>query len=305
MEIGTQIIQKNNLEKLCLSLSQINIRYIELGPEVLASLSLEQVTKLSRLFRKQGIRVYSVHAPYGDKADLCALEERKRKKAIVSHKKIMNMMREFNSSILVVHPGDKTEKENVHHRLNLLYNSLEELILCAKENKIILAVENMPPGFPGDSAQELKRMLEEINSPYVGICFDTGHSHIGGALREDFKTLQPYIVTFHIHDNDGVRDLHLQPPYGTIPWEGFVRELTSTSSQNPLIMECFPWGKVDFEWVKREIELLFGGKLIKNVLSPHGYIRCPSCGHFFFEDNGNTVCYCSFKGSSNSYIMDP
>lgn len=303
MEIGTQIPHRHNFDKLCFSLREANMKHVELGPELATSLSLKEAVHLTQLLEKQGISVYSIHAPYGEKADLSAEDEKKRKKSIESHKKLIKNMPELQSSILVIHPGDKTDTEKIDLRTKLFCKSLEELLIFASEHKIKLALENMPPGFVGNNAQELKNILEKMNSSQIGICFDTGHAHIGGRFNEDFKTLQPYIVTFHVHDNDGLRDLHLQPPYGTILWDSFVEELQNMSFQNPVIMECFPWGKIEFEWAKREIEFLFNGKLIKNTSSPAGYIRCASCGHFLFEENGKSVCYCSFQGSANSFIF--
>ncbi len=298
MEIGTQVPQMNNLEEFCISLSKIGIRYIELGPDVLPSLSSKKMKKLSRILKDQKIKVYSVHAPFGNKADLSLPEEKKRKKAIFIHKEIIDKMSFFGSNILVIHPGEEVKEKDIKNRLNLLCHSLNELLSYAESNKITLALENLPPGSVGDSAEELKGIICRFNSPYLKICFDTGHSHMGGKLKEDFEIIQHQIVTFHIHDNDGVRDLHLQPPYGTIPWKDFINWVKCLSFQNPLIMECFPWGNTEFKWVKKEIELLFEGKVIKDVSSvgktiSSGYIRCPVCGHFFFEEKGRPICYCN------------
>jgi len=278
-----------------LYLSRVDIRYVELGPDILPSLSPKDTASLSQLLKDRGITVYSVHAPYGEKADLSSCEENKREKAISSHKEIIRKMQEFECKILVIHPGEKTEKKKAQSRLSIFYKSLEEILPLALESKITLAIENMPPGFVGSSAEELRHTIEEFSSPHLRVCFDTGHSHIGGALENDFDTLQHLIITFHIHDNDGLRDLHLQPPYGTIPWKDFVVQMKHSSFSNPIIMECFPWGRVEFEWAKKEIELLFQGKLIQSTSVPSGYVRCPSCGHFFFEEEGKPICYCSFK----------
>jgi len=295
MQIGTHLPQQEKLEEFCSVLAEAEITYIELGPKLLPSLSRREATKFARFLKNQGITVFSVHAPYGDNADISCLEENKRKKALSSHKKIIQKMELFEKSILVIHPGEKVEKEKANQRLHLLRCSLEELLYATQENKIRLALENMPPGFVGDCAKELRQIIKEFNYPNLGICFDTGHSHIGGKLKEDFEILKNNIFTFHIHDNDGLRDLHLQPPYGTIPWENFTRWVEKLSFPHPLILECFPWGQVEFTWVKKEIELLFQGKIIENTCSPPGYVRCPCCGHFFFNQEGKAVCYCSFK----------
>jgi len=41
-------------------------------------------------------------------------------------------------------------------------------------------------------------------------------------LTQWLAFLKEHIFNFHIHDNDGTRDMHLQPPYGSIDWEEFI-----------------------------------------------------------------------------------
>lgn len=297
MQIGTQIPEKENFEELCCILSRINIRDIELGPDILPSFSPRKVGKLSEFLRDERMKVYSVHAPFGNKFDLSLPEEMKRKKAILANQKVIDKMNIVGGKILVIHPGERLEGKDIENRLYLTRKSIAELLSCAEDNGIVLALENMPPGFVGNKAENLKELIQEFNSPFLKVCLDTGHSHIGGTLNADFDTLREHIVTFHIHDNDGRRDLHLQPPYGSIAWEDFIRRINRLSFFNPLIMESFPWGNTDFAWVHKEINLLFQGKLLEASCPDKGisagHIRCPVCKHFFFEEEGNVVCYCS------------
>lgn len=296
MQIGTQVPEPDieKVKKFCVNLHKINIHHIELGPEISSTFSFKQATSLSRFLAEHGIKVYSVHAPFGEEADLSCPREEKRKKAIISHKQTIEKMQDSESPILVVHPGEKVEEKNLECRIHLFHKSLEELLFFAEKNNVILALENMVPGFVGGSSRQLRQTIKQFDSPYLGICFDTGHSYIGGMLKQDFDSLKNWIVTFHVHDNDGLRDLHLQPPYGTIPWQGFISWVENLAFQHPLILESFPWGKVEFEWVKKEIELLFEGKIYQNPSLP-GPIRCASCGHFLFKENEEPVCYCSTK----------
>ncbi len=297
MQIGTQIPQTDMLRLLCELLFQAGIRFIELGHEILPTRSGKEVKKFSSYARARGIKIYSVHAPYGKTNDLSTPEEEKRRQTLLLYKETLDKMTTIESNIMIIHPGEKAAKGELETQLKIFRQSLEKLLVIAEEKKITLAIENMPPSYPGNKAKDLRNIVTEFDSPYLGICFDTGHSHLGGKLIQDIETIKGFIVTFHINDNDGIRDIHLQPPYGTINWEAFILAIQGLDYQGPLIMECFPWGGADPRWAKKEVTWLFEGKVCQVKFSPSGYVRCLKCKHFFFEKKGEPLCYCSFKKS--------
>jgi len=47
---------------------------------------------------------------------------------------------------------------------------------------------------------------------------DLGHAHINGNLEESLQALSRHMAAMHVHDNDGVKDLHKPPYTGTIRW---------------------------------------------------------------------------------------
>ncbi|MDR2861323.1 MAG: sugar phosphate isomerase/epimerase [Syntrophobacterales bacterium] len=67
----------------------------------------------------------------------------------------------------------------------------------------------------------LRRLMEGVNSPMIGFCFDTGHYNIfsRSSLEVWIETMAPYLKQLHIHDNGGKHDQHLPPGEGTFPFE--------------------------------------------------------------------------------------
>jgi len=67
----------------------------------------------------------------------------------------------------------------------------------------------------------LQRLIEGINSPLIGFCFDTGHYNIfsRSPLESWMETMAPYLKQLHIHDNWGETDQHLPPGEGSFPFE--------------------------------------------------------------------------------------
>ena len=88
----------------------------------------------------------------------------------------------------------------------------------AEECSILLGVENMPyfSILCARTAEEVERILNEVDSPYLGFTFDVGHANITGNV-EQFLSLKEYITTVHLHDNAGDQDTHLALGEGTLP----------------------------------------------------------------------------------------
>ncbi len=114
---------------------------------------------------------------------------------------------------------------------------IESLAPMAKELEIAMCIENSCK----DSCCDVEKLLmyidcmnERYNAEILGFCFNTGHAKLSGIDFEDMITkLGNRLKVFHIHDNDGNRNLH-QIPFtlagdgqNVLPtdWEGFIRGL--------------------------------------------------------------------------------
>ena len=75
----------------------------------------------------------------------------------------------------------------------------------AKESSIVLAVENLPPGYLGHTPEQILELLEGTDRESIGVCFDSGHANLSGHFSEFADALMPHAITTHIHDNDGTR----------------------------------------------------------------------------------------------------
>ena len=75
-------------------------------------------------------------------------------------------------------------------------------------------------------------MVREIGSERLGICLDTGHTHVNGedpaqAVRE----LKDIPLHIHIDDNNGDSDAHMIPGAGSIDYAPFVSALRDIGYQ--------------------------------------------------------------------------
>ena len=95
----------------------------------------------------------------------------------------------------------------------------------------------------------IDRINERYGSEVLGFCFDTGHANLIGLDFEDFITKLDYrLKVLHIHDNDGLADLH-QIPFtftktreniSSTDWDGFIRGLRNIKYDKELSFETAP-----------------------------------------------------------------
>jgi len=137
---------------------------------------------------------------------------------------------------------------------------IESLAPTAKELGITICIENLYTGQgehivegPCCNAVKAAKRIDEINEKYsaevLGFCLDTGHANLVGLdFEKCILTLGPRLKVLHIHDNDGVRDLH-QIPFvytrsrenvSSTDWKGFVSGLRRIGFDGVLSFETAP-----------------------------------------------------------------
>ena len=98
-------------------------------------------------------------------------------------------------------------------RLARNVTALRKLTDRAKGTSVRLCIENLRPTCDFTSADDLLRVIDEVGSPILGICLDTGHLNISGASsqREFILRAADRLWALHIADNDTTSDQHLMP----------------------------------------------------------------------------------------------
>ena len=137
---------------------------------------------------------------------------------------------------------------------------IDSIAPMAKEMGITVCMENLYDGIGNHIVEgpccDVKKAIQRIdyfNEKYgaevLGFCFDTGHANIVGIDFESFITaLGSRLKVLHIHDNDGVSDLH-QIPFtftrtrentASTDWDGFIRGLRAIKFNGVLNFETAP-----------------------------------------------------------------
>ena len=83
----------------------------------------------------------------------------------------------------------------------------------------------------------LDYVMDNIDNDNVGVCFDSGHCHAHFNDELDFEKFKNRIFAVHLHDNDGLDDLHLLPFDGTIDWEHTIKRLKESNYEGSITLE--------------------------------------------------------------------
>lgn len=139
----------------------------------------------------------------------------------------------LGASWAVFHPTDISMNgtETYEEVLDTNLNFYRRLLPVIEETGIGIALENgcyVKEGFNRffTVAEELAQLVDALDHPLIGACWDTGHAHVQKVDQAAaISVLGNRLKTTHIHDNDGSYDHHLLPYQGTINWDELVGAL--------------------------------------------------------------------------------
>jgi|GEM_PF-601254 len=111
----------------------------------------------------------------------------------------------------------------------------KEYIKKFEEAKITAMLENVLETSP----EFIQRIVEEVNSPYLQTCLDTGHAIVNSPLSpeewtEGFKNSLRHM---HLHNNDGKNDLHTPFPDGIADFCNMLNEVKKLEQDVNIVFE--------------------------------------------------------------------
>lgn len=230
-------------EATATQLAAQGVRAIETSPEFFLNADDRRIREVARVFRDNGIRLRSVHAPFGNEHNLSSPNSAIRASAVDEHARLLRQCAAAEIYCVVFHAGTDETKDRPRDAAAWAIESLSALVAVAKETGARIALENLLPGYPGCAADELLDIVAAVDSTLLGVCFDSGHAHVAGAMAATLERVKDRVITFHLHDNDGKGDLHYQPPFGTIDWESFVKVFRTMGFGDAVTVEAAPWAK--------------------------------------------------------------
>jgi len=209
----------------------------EIVDEGAQKLNEENLEKFRDILSTTDLEI-SVHAPFSD-MNLASVNDGIWRETLRQMSESLEMSCRIGAEVVVAHPGHYSPlglqlPEVVWERC---VSSFRELSKKAEDLGIKLCVENMTSAFMMlcKHPEEIKELLDEIESESLSFVLDVGHAHTNGNLFEFLKIER--IEHMHVHDNHGKEDEHLAVGEGSIDWRRFAEELKKRDYRKALVFE--------------------------------------------------------------------
>lgn len=214
----------------------------------------QHVVEIANWFKSTGKTLNSVHAPmFSDyewgrngnpPLNIASPDRSHRIEAMDEIKRAIEVAEHIPFRFLIQHIGTGGEEFD-EKKLDAAMTSVEHLKAFAKPLGVTILLENIP-----NELSTPEKLVEFINLTHfedVGFCFDIGHAHMMGGVKQAFELMKKNIRSTHLHDNNKDRDAHLWPGDGAINWGEAVQLLGSAPHVPPLLMEIEGDGKTNIE----------------------------------------------------------
>ncbi|MBQ8797613.1 MAG: sugar phosphate isomerase/epimerase [Oscillospiraceae bacterium] len=167
--------------------------------------------------------------------------------------KMLAICQMMECPILVVHPMIIRNRQQ-EFQLNM--EMYRKLMPAARRYGVMICLENMHGPQNGhkvsracSNMDDVCRYIDTLNGEagetLFGFCYDVGHGNLtSNDIYEDIKQLGHRLTALHIHDNDGLKDLHMIPYICRLTkkdlntdWEGFLQALKEIGYRGALNLE--------------------------------------------------------------------
>lgn len=178
------------------------------------------VRGIAAYMKSAGMKTHSIHSPFDIRFD-----QPEDKKAYADYRmqqwsKTLEYCAELESGIMVIHAMNARYPFHVGEE-NQVHDFLGELCVRGKKLGVSVALENIVSNV---KAGEIHCTLENQAKLYgdledLRFCLDIGHVALTNAqMKPEIDVVADRLVSFHVNNNDGKRDLHLTPDIGEINW---------------------------------------------------------------------------------------
>ncbi|MCL2157300.1 MAG: sugar phosphate isomerase/epimerase [Methanobrevibacter sp.] len=170
---------------------------------------------------------YTLHSPMVD-MNLASLNKNVQKLSIAEVKKSIDLARELNSEIVVVHPGRVPFLSKPFFK-ETIASSRESIKICRDygiDLGVIVAIENMPnvDGFLYQDIFELNKLLNELE---MNMTLDVAHAYTAGFMENELYF--DSVKHIHLSDNNHKFDDHLSLGEGSIDFKAVIDIFTKNN----------------------------------------------------------------------------
>ena len=195
---------------------------------------------IAKWLKDNHLKVHSAHGPFRHYENPPEDEAAFRALRMELNKQTLRDLHELQVPIMVVHAVDRNEYNYQKDQHQIVGDFLSELCNYAHQMGVTIALENIPPS--AEPVDEIDCTLNNQRRVFAGIglkyCLDIGHVPLCGAdMQAEALVAGSDLVTLHIHNNNGLEDIHNMPNDGTIDWPALYEFLRGMGYKDQFVLE--------------------------------------------------------------------
>lgn len=168
----------------------------------------------------RGIPDFWLHAPFAELAP-CAVDPLVRRVTLTRYRQTLELAQRLGIHRIVLHGGFVPQVYDpqwyVEQSIAFWRDFLREV-----PQDFLLALENVLEPTP----ELLTRIVQGVCDPRLGLCLDVGHANLSGTMAHNWVAqFSPWLCHLHVHNNDGLDDLHGGLLDGTLPMRQLLRSV--------------------------------------------------------------------------------
>ena len=183
--------------------------------------------------RSAGLAIENIHAPVDAQNDL-SCDNADGEALFINYMQCIQDCNDNRIGTMVVHLTEDRFPVN-----SIGMGRIARLTYSAEEQGVNIAMENL------FNIENLTKVLENIQSPHIGLCFDSCH-YVNNPSADGI--LQKYgsrLMALHLHDNGGERNQHRLPFDGNADWDMLMRSVADTGYAGATSLEPMNWDYTD------------------------------------------------------------
>ncbi|MFK7804557.1 MAG: sugar phosphate isomerase/epimerase family protein [Anaerolineae bacterium] len=203
-----------------------------------------EMTYIGNLLRKYNLIVADLHGSEGREKFWYSPQEYARQAGVELVKNRIDFCARFGGDSVVMH-AYPLKNENEWDQLR---RTLDDLMPYALKRGIKIAIENLidfrgvhfdkvPVEDSDDNWGLIQRIFDEYPADFVGLCYDSGHAHLGRDRSAGLKPFLDRLLVLHLHGNDGNNDQHRNMFVNDLDWDNLAKMIASSPYRKPMSLE--------------------------------------------------------------------
>jgi sugar phosphate isomerase/epimerase len=272
LSFSTNAFVRYSISRAVEKISELGYEGVELLADIphlyVHSITGSDIDKLKLTISRSGIAVANINANtargyYGRtfwdplfEPSIANPQESVRRWRVEYTKKCIDLARTLGSPTISITPGRMIPGTPPEASMELLKESLRDILNYAAEKQIRIGIE-YEPGLIIEYYEELAALLDEMDSPLLGANLDLGHSHVLGEDPEQVvRTLGNRIFHIHLEDIKARKHYHLIPGTGDIDFDTLFGILEKYSYEEFVTVELYTYPYQAEEAARRSMEFL-------------------------------------------------